>query len=180
MSQDRRDIPRRHLIAGVGVLAAAAGMGLAWYQLRTSSGATEQAESAFWALHLQTPVGEPFDLLGLKGKPLLVNFWATWCPPCIEELPLLSSFFQENRSKSWQVLGIAIDQVSSVKRFLDQTPVAFPVVMGGISGIGLSESLGNRQGGLPFSVLFDRQGKVVRHTIGKLRPADLTAWKQAV
>jgi thiol-disulfide isomerase/thioredoxin len=171
---------RSYLMGAVGTLAAGAGLGLAWYQLRGGTSVPEEAEQAFWALSLQGPAGQAQAMSSFKGQPLLLNFWATWCPPCIEELPLLSKFFQENKAKGWQVLGIAVDQPSSVRRFLDQTPVSFPVVMGGTAGISLSQSLGNRQGGLPFSVLFNAQGKVVRHTIGKLSPSDLVAWRQAV
>lgn len=165
------------LAAGSAMLA---GLGLSWWRLRDGASAPTEAENAFWAMTLQDPAGKSLAMADLKGHPLLVNFWATWCPPCVEEMPLLSDFYEQNKANSWQVLGIAVDQVASVQRFLTQLPVSFPVVMGGGGGLSISQSLGNRQGGLPFSVLFNAQGKVVRHTIGRLSAKDLAAWKQVV
>jgi hypothetical protein len=85
-----------------------------------------------------------------RGKLLLVNFWATWCPPCVEELPLLDYFFQENRDKNIQVLGLAVDQPSKVRDWLQATPLHFPVGMAGMGGTELSKSLGNLAGSLPL------------------------------
>jgi thiol-disulfide isomerase/thioredoxin len=115
-------------------------------------------------------------LVTLRGRPLLVNFWATWCPPCIEELPLLSSFFQQNRAKGWQVLGIAVDQPDAVNRFLARSPVSFAVAMAGMAGLELSKSLGNLSGGLPFTVVLTADGEVAHRKIGRVTEADLSAW----
>ncbi len=161
----------------VGLGAALAGLGVAWMRLGDNDPLPDGAEQAFWSLALKNLDGSEAALAGYKGRPLLVNFWATWCPPCVEELPLLDAFFQENKSKSWQVLGIAVDRQDAVERFLTQMPIAFPMLMAGPSGIALTQSLGNRQGGLPFSVLFGADGRVLRHRIGKLSPSDLLEWK---
>jgi thiol-disulfide isomerase/thioredoxin len=115
-------------------------------------------------------------LATLRGRPLLVNFWATWCPPCVEELPLLSSFFRQNSAKGWQVLGIAIDQTDAVNRFLVRSPVSFAVVMAGLAGLELSKSLGNLSGGLPFTVVLAANGEVAHRKIGRVTEADLSAW----
>lgn len=171
---------RTSLTALVAGFAAAAGLGVAWFQLREGYSAPSQAEIGFWSLTLKQLDGSDLPMSHLSGKPLLLNFWATWCPPCVEELPLLSDFFLQNKAKSWQVLGIAVDQKAPVARFVSQMPLSFPVVLGGASGLSLSQSLGNSQGGLPFSVLFTAQGKVIRHKIGKLTVSDLEAWKQAI
>ncbi|MEY4268704.1 MAG: hypothetical protein RIS90_3239, partial [Pseudomonadota bacterium] len=125
---------------------------------------------------LSTPQGSPLALVTLRGRPLLVNFWATWCPPCIEELPLLSSFFQQNRAKGWQVLGIAVDQPDAVNRFLARSPVSFAVAMAGMAGLELSKSLGNLSGGLPFTVVLTADGEVAHRKIGRVTEADLSAW----
>ncbi len=107
---------------------------------------------------------------------MVLNFWATWCPPCVEELPLLNAFFNENRAKGWQVLGLAVDQAAPVTRFLTQSPLAFPVALAGFPGIEVSKSLGNLSGGLPFTVVFGAAGTVLHRKMGKLTPDDLHAW----
>src|SRR5665647_1333407 len=114
---------RNWLIGAVAGAAALAGAGLAWRNYKMSS----FGESALWQLKFAKLDGSQFSMSCLRGKPALLNFWATWCPPCVEELPLLSGFYQENASKSWQVLGLAVDQVVPVRQFLSKTPVTFPV-----------------------------------------------------
>lgn len=169
---------RRGLIyAGVGVAAALAGAGSAYWRWRLDAPAVGgPAESAFWASSLDGLDGQPVPLARFRGKPLLVNFWATWCPPCVEELPLLSRFHEEQRSRGWQVLGIAVDQPSAVRQWLQRSPLAFPVVLAGLQGTEMSRSLGNEAGGLPFSVLFGPRGEVLARKLGQLLPGDLQAW----
>jgi thiol-disulfide isomerase/thioredoxin len=111
-----------------------------------------------------------------KGKPLMLNFWATWCPPCVEELPLLNAFFNENKAKGWQVLGLAVDQAEPVRRFLTHSPLEFPVALAGFPGMEISKSLGNFSSGLPFTVLFNSDGAVVHRKMGRVSPDELQVW----
>ena len=172
---------RRHwLVGGVAALAALAGAGLAWRRsslevVPDGSGPGAGVDQPLWALTLDAPGGEPVALDRFRGKPLLVNFWATWCPPCVEELPLLNRFYSENAAKSWQVLGIAIDQPSAVRKFLQKMPLDFPVVMGGLEGTEISRSMGNLGGSLPFTAVLDGGGKVVHRKIGALGADELQA-----
>jgi thiol-disulfide isomerase/thioredoxin len=130
----------------------------------------------FWDLKFDTPNGSNLAMASLRGKPLVVNFWATWCPPCVEELPLINSFFRENSTKSWQVLGIAVDNLVPVKNFLAKTPVDFPVGLAGMAGVALSQSFGNLSGGLPFTVVIGAGGAILQRKIGKIGLDDLRAW----
>jgi len=114
-----------------------------------------------------------------RGRPLLVNFWATWCPPCVEELPLLNAFYREQRAKGWQVLGLAVDQTAAVRQFLQRLPLDFPVAMAGLGGTELSKRLGNSNGGLPFTVVFNAQGEVAHRKIGQVHEKDLALWLQS-
>jgi thiol-disulfide isomerase/thioredoxin len=175
---------RRALIAGVATIAVAAGAGIAWWRSRQAppaagAGTTvvdQAGAQQFWPLEFDTPEGGKLAMASLKGKPLLLNFWATWCAPCIEEMPMLDAFYRQHTAKGFQVLGIAIDQPSSVRKFLEHTKVTFPIGLAGFAGTELTKSLGNMAGALPFSVLFDREGKVVQRKMGKLTEADLQAW----
>lgn len=114
------------------------------------------------------------------GKPLLLNFWATWCPPCVAELPMLDAFLSEQRSRGWQILGLAVDQPSAVRKFLGRTPVSFPMGMAGLQGTELSRALGNLTGGLPFTVVFDAKGQVRHRKMGQLEARDLQNWAKDV
>ena len=169
--------PRRRalLYTSVGVVAAAAGAGAAWWKWRPGEGATG-VTADFWPMIFDTPNGPPLAMRSLQGKPLLLNFWATWCPPCVEEFPLLDTFFKQNSARSWQVLGLAIDQPSAVRAFLQRTPVSFPIGIAGLEGSELSKAFGNSSGGLPFSVVIGASGQVLQRRIGRVTAAELAQW----
>lgn len=163
---------RRDLWLGASALAALAGAGL--------SGCSRGAEppAAFWSQSWDKPDGQLLAAADLRGRPLLVNFWATWCPPCVEELPLLDQFYQSRRAQGWQLLGLAIDQPSAVRAFLARRPLSFPIGLAGLGGTELSRELGNSNGGLPFSVLFDPAGRLVERKLGRLHAEDLERWQR--
>ncbi len=166
---------RRLLYAGVAGAAALAGAGFAWWKWRRPEPVSQEA-AALWALSFDTPAGSTLAMQSLRGKPLVVNFWATWCPPCVDELPLLDQFFQKNASKSWQVVGLAIDQPKAVRTFLERTPISFPVGLAGMGGAELSKELGNVGGGLPYTVVLAGSGQVLQRRMGRITPADLDLW----
>jgi thiol-disulfide isomerase/thioredoxin len=168
---------RRALVYGAaGVAAATAGAAVAWWRWRLGAPPADAAVGAFWSSSLDSPEGRPVPLAGFRGKPLLVNFWATWCPPCVEELPLLDAFYQAQLSRGWQMLGIAVDQPSAVRQWLQRSPLSFPVVLAGLQGTEMSKSLGNQAGGLPFSLLFGPRGEVLERKLGQLHASDLKTW----
>lgn len=163
---------------GVGVAAATGGAALALWRLRTEP-ARPQATDEFWRQRFEQPSGGELAMAPWRGRPLLVNFWATWCPPCIEELPMMEAFWREHGPNGLQIIALAIDQPSSVRRFLERVPLSFPVGMAGLGGTELAKSLGNASGGLPFSVFFDKNGGIYKQKLGQLQPADLEGWRQA-
>ena len=167
------------LYGGVALIAAAAGVGGAYWQKRGSAGGGERLDETFWSQRFERPDGGELAFDALRGKPLLVNFWATWCPPCVEEMPMIDAFFRENGANGWQVAGLAIDQPSAVRKFLQKTPVSYPIGLAGLNGTELVRTLGNTSGGLPFTLVVDGSGLVAARKMGKLEPGDLQAWRRA-
>ncbi|WP_394792288.1 TlpA family protein disulfide reductase [Rhodoferax sp.] len=166
---------RRKLMATVAAAAGLAGAGAAWWNYR-SGPVLADAEEALWRLRFDTPTGSPLEMQAFRGRPVLLNFWATWCPPCVEELPLIDRFFKEHAANGWQVLGLAVDQVPAVRGFLQKTAVSFPVGMAGLGGTELGRSLGNLSGGLPFTAVLGANGAVLHRKMGRLSAADLDVW----
>ena len=166
---------RRWLMGAVAGVATVGGVGLGWRGLASQAPATS-AEVALWGLELKRLDGSLLRLTTLRGKPLVVNFWATWCPPCVEELPILSRFYQENSSKGWQVIGLAVDQLDAVKRFLVKNPVTFTVAMAGMPGLDIAKVLGNLSAALPFTVVLGADSRIAHRKMGRLVADDLRAW----
>jgi thiol-disulfide isomerase/thioredoxin len=171
-------VKRRSLLyAGVAGAAALAGAGAALWKWGPGKVSKDEV-AAIWPMNFDTPAGGALAMQSFRGRPLLLNFWATWCPPCVEEMPLLDRFFREHAGKSWQVVGLAIDQPSAVRTFLQRTPVTFPIGLAGLGGTELSKMLGNLSGGLPFTVVLAGTGDVVQRRMGRVTPADLGRWSQ--
>ncbi len=169
------DAPKRRLLLG-GTAAGAAllGLGVAWWRNPGPEASTaEQLVDGFWSMQWDTPDAGKLSMQSLRGRPLLLNFWATWCAPCVEELPLINDFYRQNKEKGWQVLGLAVDKLSPVQSFLKKMPLDFPVGMAGLAGAELGRGLGNVAGGLPYSVVVGAKGAVLYRKMGRLHPADL-------
>lgn len=168
---------RRQAVLTGGVATAAAAVGWGLWLWREGE---RVAPPAFWDLTLDRPEGGQLQLASFRGRPLVLNFWATWCAPCIREMPALDRFQREFGPNGWQVVGIAADNEGPVREFLRRTPVAFPVGMAGFNGVDLARSLGNLAGGLPFTVIFTRSGHIARRHAGETRFDDLAAWAKGI
>ena len=163
---------RRKLIYG-GVAATAAIAGASWSIWKSGSPGVGEL---VWQQQLVQPDGRELVMASLRGKPLLLNFWATWCPPCVKEMPMLDVFYQTMRTRGWQVVGLAVDSPTPVREFLKRVPVTFPIVLAGMEGSELSRALGNPNGSLPFTVVLNKNGDVVVQKLGLIEEADLKAW----
>lgn len=168
---------RRWLMGGVASTAAAAGAGWAWWQsLVSGSGPAPSERDRVWSMSFDQPDGGRLEMRPLLGRPLVLNFWATWCPPCIEELPDLDRFVKQWGPRGWQVVGLAVDSPSAVRSFLARQPLSFPIGLAGLDGATLSKDLGNGTGGLPFTAMFDARGRLRRQKSGQTRLAELSEW----
>ena len=159
-------------------LAGAVGLGAAigWRAYENRIQLDPSQLNALWTSEFEGPAGETVSLKSFQGRPLVLNFWATWCPPCVAEMPLLDAFFQQNQSKGWQVLGLAIDQPSQVRRFLTQHAVSYPIGLAGLNGPDLMRQLGNESGALPFSLVLGTKGQVIQTKLGKLSEKEVADW----
>lgn len=160
---------------GVAGAAGLAGAGTAWWRIQPSS-VVDGALQDLWGKQFEGPSGESVAMSTFRGRKLVLNFWATWCPPCVEELPMLDRFRAAHQAQGWEVLGLAVDQSAAVRGFLQKRPLGFPVAMAGLEGMDLARSLGNATGGLPFTVVLDERGGVVQRKLGKLSEDDVARW----
>lgn len=103
-----------------------------------------------------------------QGKTVVLNFWATWCPPCREEMPELSALNTEYQSKNVVVVGIAIDEVGLIKEFTNETKISYPLLSAENEGMDLAASLGNNMGVLPYTVIIKADGTVEKTYFGKI------------
>ncbi len=172
---------RRGVLLGAGAAALVGGLGVAWWRRGSEPAAANDAGvEALFGLHSERPDGGALAMAEFRGRPLLVNFWATWCPPCVEEMPLLDGFFRERAANGWQVVGLALDKSAAVQAFLARTAVSFPIGVLGLQGMQLVRTLGNQGGGLPFTVVVDRRAHIHASRMGQVSPADLRQWAQTL
>ena len=123
---------------------------------------------------LTTPEGQPVQAQTWLGKPLVLNFWAPWCPPCVQEMPELDAFAQAR--PDWQVLGVALDSQAAVQAYAKLHPVRFALVVAGLDALPLVRAFGNAGGGLPYTVLLSAEGKVLHTKAGATTQAQLLRW----
>lgn len=131
------------------------------------------AAAKLFTLSLPDANGKPHDLSQWKGKKLVVNFWATWCTPCVEEMPELSALQIESGPKNTQIIGIGIDSNANIAEFSSKYKISYPLYVSGTGGTELSRQFGNMSGGLPFTVLIGPDGQVKKTYLGRLKLEEL-------
>ena len=160
------------IIVAISLLALLGGVLTSQWIYKTGL-ASDPAVKAFFANSWQTPDGKTVNTQEWQGKVLVVNFWASWCPPCVEEMPALDKLQQEFLQQNFLFVGIGIDSPSNIREFLSKTPVSYPIVIGGLEGSNLSTQLGNSQGALPYTIIINSKGKASYSKLGKISEDDI-------
>ena len=176
---------RTIIFGGAGLAAIGTTAWLAWQSTSRRAPAANRAVGmpgsaprklepnprALYEATLPDLTGRPVALERLLGRPVVANFWATWCAPCVEEMPHLEAL-----SKSFsniQFVGIGIDTASNIAQFVTKVPVSYPLYVAGHAGIAMVRELGNAAGGLPFTVLLDAEGRIFDTILGQVSLEDL-------
>ena len=128
-----------------------------------------------WDAKLPDLAGRIQPLKQWQGKVLVLNFWAPWCPPCRKEIPDFMRLQERHGQAGLQFVGIALDEPDKVTTFVDETGINYPILLGAEEAAALSMASGNRLGGLPFTVVFDRRGNAVATLTGGVTEARLEA-----
>ena len=165
------------LFATVAIAAAAGGFLLNREQSQIAPAGmhtvSQDTVDALLALRLPDTNGEEQAMAQWQGKVVVANFWATWCPPCLSEIPRFVEIQERLRESGVQFVGIAVDQIEDVRAFVAEQPVNYPLLIATPEVLELSVQLGNRLEVLPFTVIFDRHGRRVHGQIGELSAEEL-------
>lgn len=161
---------------GLGIIALVAV--LAGYYLGTGTGVSqlEPPPSTGRPIHelvLADIAGKPQRLDQWRGRILVVNYWATWCPPCRDEMPGFSRLQDRYRDKMVQFVGISIDDPDKIAEFQKETPVTYPLLIADLATMQSSAGYGNRAQALPFTAVFDGEGRLAATRLGRWDEADL-------
>ncbi len=173
----------KNLLSGLGYLAIMATLGFAIYYtfLNPNSPLKDNAdysglstESLFNA-KLTNENGVIQNFSQYKGKIIVLNFWATWCPPCREEMPELASLYKKYQAQNVVVVGIAAEELATMRQYAIDTPVGYPIVAGDMDAMAIASLLGNAQGALPYTVIINAEGHVASVYLGRISLTKLEA-----
>ena len=167
--QTKRKTPLVVTLLIVGLISLLLGWAASHW---TNSSEPPVLEQETWKTFLKaewrSPDGQVLDTSQWANKTVVLNFWGSWCPPCVEEIPMLSKLSSSLNDKNVLFLGIGIDSPSNIREFLKKSPISYPVAMGGIDGSNWSKRFGNDTGALPFTVIINPEGKIILTKLGKI------------
>ncbi|HZR03712.1 MAG TPA: TlpA disulfide reductase family protein [Burkholderiales bacterium] len=166
------------LLIAVGLIALSAGYLVSRHSADSISPAGDgvrEGSAALLAASLPDMAGKAQRLEQWKGKILVVNFWATWCEPCREEIPALIRTQRQFGNQGVQIVGIAIDEPDKVKPYAAQMGINYPILVGELEALELTRAAGNQVGGLPYTVVFNRAGQIITTRLGGITEGKLEA-----
>ena len=157
-------------IVGIAVLALAGGIGFQLWRLGLLGG-PPAALAGEWVLSSQFPdlKGQTQSLGQWRGRVLVVNWWATWCEPCREEMPIFVQLQGKYGDRGLIFVGLAVDRRARVESFAKDFGITYPLLLGDLVALDLARKLGNSAGGMPYTVVIDRQGRVAFTRLGAVR-----------
>ena len=159
----------KKITAFVVIAALFTGIGIYFGVKRLQPSApADTAVAALMQVSMKDSAGKQRKMSEWQGKVLVLNFWATWCPPCVAEMPELVELQTEVAGNNVQIIGIGIDSPSNIQQFSEKLQISYPLLVAGMQGTELSRQFGNQGGGLPFTVLIGSDGKVRQTYLGRL------------
>ena len=161
------------IVAAAAVAAIALAAGIYVRQESRTPAADSASVLALTRASFKDYAGQADTLERWKGKVVVVNFWASWCPPCREEIPGLTRIQTRFAANGLQVVGIAVDSAAKAREAATELGVNYPVLIAGMETIDLTRRLGNRAGALPFTLVLDRNGSLIASHLGILTEAQL-------
>jgi thiol-disulfide isomerase/thioredoxin len=165
MNPDRR---KALAVGGVAAAAALAGLVVGPLVLQSRSGVPELLTTVFPDLQ-----GQPRRLGDWSGRPVVCNFWATWCAPCREEIPLLVALRDKFESRGPEIVGIGIDQHAKIVEFAEKYGIRYPLLVGDVRALDVMRGLGNKAGALPYTVVLSPAGAVIYEKLGQVHDGEL-------
>jgi thiol-disulfide isomerase/thioredoxin len=163
---------RRRVLVGLAAAAGLSGAGFSWWRARERNRERQQekeAVSLFFQQVLPDSNGAVFAFEQMRGSQVVANFWATWCAPCVEEMPELSALATELQGTGTRFVGVGVDNPDAIARFSSKLPVSYPLVVANATGAFLAARFGNNAGGLPYTVVIAPDGRVKTQILGRVR-----------
>lgn len=161
------------LVAAIAIIGMAAGIGAYTYFNKPVSKpkiATIKADTLVGKkrpdFSLVNVDGDQRHIADWDGKVLVVNFWATWCPPCRREIPAFIELQEKYEKQGFTIVGVALDEKQAAIDYVDPMGINYPILVADADGIAISQSYGNKLGVLPYTVIVDRQG-IIRHILAR-------------
>ena len=169
------------ILGVVGLLSLLLGWGVGSLFDKTALSSKTKVEvsgkNSLWSEFLATPWKNPeggdIDTSSWGNKTVVLNFWGSWCPPCVEEMPMLAHLSDEFKSQNVLFIGIGIDSPSNIREFLKKMPIPYPIAIGGLDGSNWAKRLGNEAGGLPFTIIIAPNGSSKITKLGKISEEEI-------